>query len=752
MELIKDTPLEVAWRVWQARPPRPSLTVVVKATYELVPEGECTLAQEQAFPSGDEHLDGDPERSLRYANDLEPLKPRGECFVVGSFHAPGGRPVAQSRVSIQIGPVRKQLAIFGERHWQLGRASEPSPTAEVPLTWENAFGGPGFEANPAGKGLGKSEVEGKQAILLPQIEDPTRPIGSRDARPAPMGCAPMPRTWRARMALAGTYDARWKAERYPWFPADLDWEHFNAAPRDQRIGGFFRGDEDIELLNLHKKYSKIACRLPGLMPRALLTPKIGDARELGLRLDTITVDTDQSLIFVVWRAVTEIDDHKLDTLESLYVAHDHIGSPRDEMELRGALASALLGKEEEEQAAEPEEPGQGLAPDAPGARWAHLDQAMTIRGDDAALQAALAQARAEKSGLLKPIFDDALGLGKPPSMDRQLTPEELLELEMQLALGGLLQKEEKDARAEVTQAIAARESLAGRDLTGADLSGLDLSGGDFKNAILTRVNLSGSHVEDACFDGASLAEAELSLAVFERCGFARADLTSARAERARFEECNFEDATISQCYLRETRWTRSALSRANLVESDLGSSTWRGCKLDEADLGKASLEQAIFGDCSLADAWLEGGVRAARAKFDGCEAPLLRASEGADFEGASFRKAVLDGARFSQAKLRGANFALAQLSRADFSEAFLMEAQMMGCDLRMARFDGASLVKASLLKSNLMQARFEGANLRFADLRGCNLFQAELFDAKLDDARLDMADLGGTRLGGTRTA
>src|SRR5690606_26369504 len=88
-------------------------------------------------------------------------------------------------------------------------------------------------------------------------------------------------------------------------------------------------------------------------------------------------------------------------------------------------------------------------PNAPGAKWAHLDQAMTIRSDDRALQAALQEAMAARQagGALRPVFEDALGLGTPKSMERELGPEELLELEMQLALGELLDEEEDARRA-----------------------------------------------------------------------------------------------------------------------------------------------------------------------------------------------------------------------------------------------------------------------------------------------------------------
>ncbi len=759
MELIKDTTFEVAWHVWQAKPPQSSLTVAVKGTFTLVPEGTCPIADAQALPEGDAHHDDDVERSLRYASDLDPLKARGECMVIGSFHAPGGRPVTQSTAAFQIGGVGKQLASFGDRAWHMGRASEPTSITTLPLSWEHAFGGPGFAENPVGRGIASVEVDGHSRVLLPNIEDPRALVTSRDRRPHPVGCGPIPRTWAARMRYAGTYDATWQRTRYPWFPADLEWRFFNAAPPDQQIDGHWRGDEEIALRNLHREHASIRCRLPGLRAHAFLVHH-GSARlvDVGLALDTITVDADEGQVYCVWRGVTEVARADLSDVQHLFVAHE---APSERHGIEGftrRYQDALERSAAEALAAEaaPTPASSGalrfeaaalLDPSAPGAKWAHLDQANTVRGDDSALQNALKSALAAKAGgALRPVFEDALHLEAPPSVERELSPEELLDLEVQLALGDVKPTEDP-LRDQVRAALAAGESLAGRDLSGADLSNLQLVEVDLRGAILVRANLSGARLEKVRLEGASLGEAELSYASFSDCSLALADLTSARARDVRMYECDLTDATMAVAFARGGRFARCRFVRATMTESDLGEADFRGCTLDGADLSASILESASFGECTLVDAWLEGGVKARGVRMDGCDCSLLRGSEGGDFEEASFKKATLLGARFGNARMRGAIFNLANLQRADFSGALLVEASLMGCDLRAARFDGASLVKASLLRANLMQARFEEANLRHADLRGANLYQAELWQAKLEDARLDLADLAGTRIG-----
>ncbi|HJL20165.1 MAG TPA: DUF2169 domain-containing protein [Sandaracinaceae bacterium LLY-WYZ-13_1] len=751
--------MEVAWRVWHARPPTPSLTVVVKGTFDLVPEGRCPLSAEQALATGDEHLDDDAERSLRYASDLEVLKPRGECWVVGSFHAPGGRPVTHSTVALTVGPVAKQLSVVGDRVWRGGRMSEPKPVRRVPLCWEESFGGASVAANPVGKGLDAVEQDGGRAIPLPRIEDPMAPLIARDARPVPAGVAPVPRTWAARRSLAGTYDEAWLQARYPGYPEDLDWRFFNAAPADQQIEGYWRGDEEIALRNLHPAHALVRCRLPGLRPQAFVV-RDDSLVDVGLVLDTLVIDADEGRVHAVWRGVTEVGREDLSDVTHLWVGEEQLGAGLGVEGHAAAYHAALAAREAEEAEAASGAPAPrpaadealaaALDPEAPGARWAHLDQAMTVRSDDAAFQQALRQAREEKlaaaSGL-RPVFDDALGLADAmDAAERALTPEERLELEMQHALGDLLDGQRDRVRESLREALLAKESLAGRDLAGADLSAFDLVEIDLRGAILARANLSGARLERCLLEGAVLAEAELSQASFSGCDLREADLTSVRAQRVRLLDCDLRDASVGDSFLREARLHSCRLERATLAGSDLAASDFASCRLDEADLSASVLDEAVFRQCSLVDAWLEGGVRARKLRLEGCDATLLRASEEADLEDASFEKATLDGARFGGARLRGAKLNLASLRRADFSDAFLHEASLVGCDLRLARFDRASMVRAVLMKSNLMQARFEEANLAFADLRGANLYQAELYRAQTAEVRWDLADRTGTRL------
>ena len=58
--------------------------------------------------------------------------------------------------------------------------------------------------------------------MLPNIELPEKLVQSKGDRPPPAGTFAISPAWRARQKLAGTYDARWRKTRWPWFPEDFD--------------------------------------------------------------------------------------------------------------------------------------------------------------------------------------------------------------------------------------------------------------------------------------------------------------------------------------------------------------------------------------------------------------------------------------------------------------------------------------------------------------------------------------------------
>jgi uncharacterized protein YjbI with pentapeptide repeats len=187
---------------------------------------------------------------------------------------------------------------------------------------------------------------------------------------------------------------------------------------------------------------------------------------------------------------------------------------------------------------------------------------------------------------------------------------------------------------------------------------------------------------------------------------------------------------------------RPDLTKAYLAQADLTGADLRDAMLSDADLAGATLAGATLCEADLSDARL---VAANLARAD-----LQRV----DARRATFARANLDAANFSDALADGASFEEARLQRANLSSISLLNAQMGGAvlanaDLKGANLAGARLHKADLRGANLTGANLEGAILADADLTGATLTDGWLVGADLTRAALVGADL--TRASLTQT-
>ncbi|MBN2688152.1 MAG: DUF2169 domain-containing protein, partial [Deltaproteobacteria bacterium] len=266
--------------------------------------------------------------------DMGMAKPRGEVVVTGSCFAPRGTERVASEVSVRVGEKRKALNVFGDRFWEekggvLKLIKDPRPFAEMPLTYQNAFGGDDFNENPLGKGIHPVDSpDGRKRIPLPNIEDPRHLIGAPSDRPNPAGFGPIDLMWPQRMKKQGTYDDKWKNERWPWFPDDMDYEFFNVAPEDQFIEGFFRGDETIEIVNMHPDMQVINSHLPRLRVRCFVTKKNDPKsaaedneifQEVSTRVDTVWLFPTILRGVVMYRGTTEVKDDEFADISRIFL-------------------------------------------------------------------------------------------------------------------------------------------------------------------------------------------------------------------------------------------------------------------------------------------------------------------------------------------------------------------------------------------------------------------------------------------------
>src|SRR5262249_33606270 len=143
MEVVSASSLSVGSLLWRPRPDAWMLTFACKATFELLP-GEARLAAQQE-PLYDEgrHYAADTGRSLYAASDLVPFKPGADVVLVGSAHAPGGKPARSLFARLIAGDVDKGVEVAADSIFlQDGTLQEGAPFSRMALLYERAAGGP----------------------------------------------------------------------------------------------------------------------------------------------------------------------------------------------------------------------------------------------------------------------------------------------------------------------------------------------------------------------------------------------------------------------------------------------------------------------------------------------------------------------------------------------------------------------------------------------------------------------------------
>ena len=292
-------------------------------------------------------------------------KPRGEFLVTGSCFAPRGQTRPASEVSVRVGDRSKKLNVYGDRYWKNGIITRAEPFVEMPVVWPNAFGGADYAKNPLGKGIGKVPLpDGSEGVPLPNIELPDQGIGSPGQRPDPACFGPLDMMWPQRTVKNGTYDEKWKNERWPFFPDDMNYEFFNMACEDQYMEGFFKGGEPVLIKNMNPDIPLIESALPNLRMRCFLTMnsrfkphkfpvgplpshQIGEDeefREVSTRLETAWFFPSIMRGVLIYRGTTEvIDDEGADVLRVLIRHEDPAEEPKS-LEHYRDLQIRLLGR------------------------------------------------------------------------------------------------------------------------------------------------------------------------------------------------------------------------------------------------------------------------------------------------------------------------------------------------------------------------------------------------------------------------
>lgn len=352
-------------------------TVAIKVGYgiHIDPLSDAaSLVLKEERPSAllmqDNYWDEKPNGSLRQESDVVPFKPLCDLIVLGSAYAPKGQPVDAWPVQIEVlnemadkpdelqTVLKKNLIIYPHGLFQRGvfgwKLKRDKTTTQLPLRWENTFGGtnqihnPKFGetpqqpeflfnevcfSNPLGcgwqhkgftsatqkAGLALADQIPAPCIFYPNnhlrkpttvkhqadIESTQQIIAAAEKYPMqPAGFGVVQRHWAPRIALGGTYDNHWLTTRWPLLPSDFDEHFWNCAPQDQQLP-WPSADSQINTWFLFnpdlapKGYVEL--RLPG--HRAFVMARLNNKSPLPLpaQIDTLILDTDTLELQVVWR-------------------------------------------------------------------------------------------------------------------------------------------------------------------------------------------------------------------------------------------------------------------------------------------------------------------------------------------------------------------------------------------------------------------------------------------------------------------
>lgn len=799
MEVFNDTGFVFGAFAGRLRPPAFSLTVMVKATFDLV-AGDVVQpapAAEQQPLSGDLHEEDDPARGLRYPSDFVPFKPRADVLFVGTCHPRGGEAVNASSVTLEVADWRKRITVSGDRHWRAAgptwERSEAALFTSMPLGWERSYGGASFAANPVGVGAAALRTSAGAYKPLPNLERPGRPLVSPDDEGEAVGFGPIARTWAQRASLSlGTYDDVWLRDRWPGLPVDFDLSYFNAAPRDQQLAAI-GGGELVALENAHPEHRRFETRLPSDRVRCFVRrgPNESDVEEVPLRIDTLWIDGDAGKLVLVWRGVAASNARRCTDLTTALVVAEEAAGPRLPLEHYQKQVHWTRPESEAPRRPLPREDAPDEAP------------AQSQVDEETAAGLAIARDMLQKAGVPKDVLERLARINRgdefltvllgelrhDPEASARVEKESRERTKAMLVAHGhdpsLLDEPAPPVRVELTRDEVIRraragESFEGETLIGLDLSALDLRGVVFTGADLSSCNLSGSRLDDADFvgaklgrarlesaslqrvlaagavffeaalDGADLTDASLSGAGFraarmERAKLVRADLTDASFAKAHLAMADLEDADAAGANFSGAVLDGAKAKRANLAKARLTEASARDAVFDRADLSGADLVESHFERASLVEASLYG-ARADRADFSDAILTKVCASEGASFVAARFVGARARGATFANAVVREASFERADLSGGDLSGADAEGASFHRAVLERSTAFGTRLRTSILTCVNLFKSSLEAADLTDADCRWSNLYGCELLDAVLTRTKLDGTNLKATKL------
>jgi len=726
-------------------------------------------------------------------------KPRAEFLVYGDGVPP--QPAAACPVSIRVGQTTKSLMVMGSRGEKGRDSGIPVPFSSLPLTWENAFGGPGFDRNPLGKGRTTDEA-GRRPIpnVILAAEHPLSP----GQEPSPACLRAIPVWWPQRSKYLGPFDRDWFQKDAPCLPSTTNPLLHMTAQHDQWLEGFLQGGETFEIINMHPRQSRITGTLPGLRARAFVTgpgEDLATFREVQTRADTVWFFPGLELGVICYRAVVPIQDEDADDVGHVLLGHEPLAAaplpaehyleqlrlelfPPDEepvapQEGPGGEAGDAAGKGTEEGAVKDhalsaEEPDQllsGQDSPAPDPGLVEFQAGMErIQTESREMLAKMGYTEEQARELVRKYEAQARELSDSLSdksleelaadVQTQARAQARAQAEALLAKHGQTPRQALEAfqsrqahpptlediaamlaQGQITPDIAARMRQAHEALAAFLALSATMATGRTTEPDATRLTAGDEQpAGDHGITGQDVSDHDFSGQDFSGQNLAGRDFSRAVLERAVFADADLTGAVFVEAVLTQAVFTRARCSGAVFTRADAWKADFQDADLSGADLSEADFSGGNFTGADLTDAV------GTRTGFDTARMPGLKAEQsrfqGADFSradlcGAVLEQADLTDADFDQALLRGANLAKAVAVNARFGEADLSGAILTAAVLRESRADAAT----SFRDCDLRDVEADEAQWSGADLSGANLERAGLNGADLSRANLSRAVL-----------
>ncbi|MCX5830193.1 MAG: DUF2169 domain-containing protein [Deltaproteobacteria bacterium] len=708
-------------------------------------------------------------------------KVRGEFLVYGSGFAP--KPVHGLEVHVRVGNLSKTLAIFGNYHWSLAGAQNPEPFTHMPINYGNAFGGPNLPENPLGKGM---EHDGTGKTPIPNVQDPRHLMGSPGDRPKPAGFTAYLLTWPQRLGYLGKVDQKWLLEDWPHFPRDTDWEYFNTAPEDQRLAGFFNGEEKVEIRNMHPRKPVIQSTLPALRGRLFVNQKEQDRvifKEVPCRAETLWLFPDREIGILLYRGTVAVAEDEYEDVLHFYAQWESLtDQPKSIEEYRRMFEENLTPTEAKAEAAPVETPLESKPAPVPAP-----PEAPDIKPELASLLKEAQEFEAKTTAMLKQagLDPDAVVKQFPPVEARAATGS-LADLGMAVAA---LEKQTAEFMKKFGLTAAAVEKIMApkpeAPLKSADEIIAELRKGGFhkpeieaqlketerlvQESLTSLDNLEKQAAAEAAqaaqapppeppippqaeaavtleyvlakywqgeplcnldltgldFSGQVMPGADFSNSILERAIFKKSKLTGARFTGALMTETDFSEAVMDDALLNHASSGKAKFVKASMQRADLTEGDFTASDFTAVNLMEATMTETIFEKAIMTEA------ECIKAK-----APRSL------FAGADLRESKFDEADLSEADLTGA-----QISHASFFHVRADGIRLFGVKGDSPSFSVSSLKKSRADKdTEITNGRFYQADLTDTSWEGVKLVRAQMYEAKLDRADFTGADLSGAIL------